>query len=78
MKVAISLPDPVFDAAERLAEEMRVSRSQLYARALASYLDLHGAAGVTARLNKVYASDSSEVDPALAAAQIASVADEAW
>jgi metal-responsive CopG/Arc/MetJ family transcriptional regulator len=83
MKVAISLPDPVFDAAERLAEEMRVSRSQLYAQALASYLDSHGAAAVgaaavTARLNDVYAKASSEIDPALAAAQLASVEDEAW
>jgi hypothetical protein len=78
MKVAISLPDPVFVAAERLAEEMRVSRSQLYARALASYLDAHGSAVATSKLNDVYAKASSEVDPALAAAQLASIEDEAW
>ena len=78
MKVAISLPDPVFDAAERLAEEMRVSRSQLYAQALASYLVSHGAAAVTAKLNEVYGLAASEVEPALASAQLASVDNEAW
>ena len=78
MKVAISLPDPVFDAAERLAEEMRVSRSQLYAQALASYLDSHGAAAVTSKLNDVYSKAVSEVDPVLAAAQLAALENEAW
>lgn len=78
MKVAISLPDPVFDAAERLADEMRVSRSQLYAQALASFLETHGAAAVTSKLNDVYRQASSKVDPALTAAQLATIEDEAW
>lgn len=78
MKVAISLPDPVFDAAERLAEELRVSRSQLYAQALVSFLNARGAAAVTERLNEVYGETSSELDPALASAQLASIQDEAW
>lgn len=78
MKVAISLPDPVFKAAERLAEEMRVSRSQLYAQALTCYLDSHGAAAVTAKLNDVYGRAASHVEPGLTAAQLAGVEDEAW
>ena len=53
MKVAISLPDPVFRAAEILASNLRKSRSQLYAEALASYVSVHSAHNVTQRLNEV-------------------------
>ncbi|MDP2092142.1 MAG: hypothetical protein Q8K17_03995, partial [Pseudohongiella sp.] len=42
MKIAISLPDPLFEAAEHLAEELRIPQSQLYAEALAAYLATHG------------------------------------
>lgn len=42
MKVAISLPDPVFNAAELLAQELCASRSQLYAQALSAYLESPG------------------------------------
>jgi predicted transcriptional regulator len=34
MKVAVSIPDPVFNEAERLAKRLKTSRSELYARAL--------------------------------------------
>jgi len=78
MKVAISLPDPVFDAAERLAEELHVSRSQLYSQALASFLEHRGGAAVTAKLNAVYAQEPSTLDDHLAQAQIAAVGHETW
>ena len=78
MKVAISLPDPLFEAAERLAEELHVSRSQLYAQALASFLEHRGGAAVTAKLNAVYAQEPSALDDDLAQAQMTSVGHEAW
>ena len=78
MKVAISLPDPVFDAAERLAAQLKVSRSQLYAQALAEYLGSRGADAVTEKLNAVYGSESSTLDPALKRAQSRAIGDEAW
>lgn len=78
MKVAISVPDPVFDAAERLAQELRVSRSHLYAQALATYLESRGAVAVTAKLNEVYSREPASVDPGLSKAQVASVGYEAW
>src|SRR2546427_1080786 len=34
MKTAVSIPDPLFEAAERLARRRGVRRSQLYAEAL--------------------------------------------
>jgi predicted transcriptional regulator len=78
MKVAISLPDPVFDAAERLAEELHVSRSHLYAQALSAYVDQRGAAAVTTRLNEIHGAKASGMEPALVRAQSASLGHEAW
>ena len=77
MKVAISLPDPVFSAAEKLAHRLRVSRSQLYAQAIEEYLGKRQDASVTERLNAVHAV-REPVDQALAAAQLGAIGDEAW
>jgi predicted transcriptional regulator len=41
MKTAISLPDDIFDQAERLARNLDLSRSELYRRALEEYLARH-------------------------------------
>lgn len=78
MKVAISLPDPVFTAAEQLARQLHVSRSQLYAQALEEYLGKRQGARVTEQLNAVYAVEQAPLDPALAAAQLGSIDHEAW
>lgn len=78
MKVAISLPDPIFEAAEHLAEELQIPRSQLYAEALAAYLHTHGGAAITARLNDVYGHNSADLDPALQKAQQQVLDRETW
>jgi metal-responsive CopG/Arc/MetJ family transcriptional regulator len=78
MKVAISLPDPVFRAAETLARKLKKSRSQLYAEAIAEYVGARGARALTARLNTVYGKESAEVDPTLKYAQLERLSREAW
>lgn len=78
MKVAVSLPDPVFDAAERLAKQRRVPRSQIFSEALQEYLANHSGPSVTAKLNAVYDVEKSTVDPELSSAQFASLSHEAW
>ena len=78
MKVAISLPDPVFRAAERLARRQRKPRSQLYAEAIAAYVGAHGASALTSKLNSVYGKQSSDIDPALSHAQLERLSREAW
>ncbi|MEO6966944.1 MAG: hypothetical protein ABI132_00580 [Rhodanobacteraceae bacterium] len=78
MKVAISVPDPVFREAEALASILNKSRSQLYAEALAGFVHKHSAHNVTQRLNAVYERQSSGLDPAFAAAQANALADETW
>lgn len=78
MKVAISLPDPLFTAAEHLAQELHIPRSQLYAEAISAYLGSHGATAITAKLNAVYGASSSQVDPELAQAQLRALSRETW
>jgi len=78
MKVAISLPDPLFAAGERFAGERGLSRSQLYSDALAEYLRTRAASAVTEQLDAVYAVQAVALDPALARAQIRGLDDEAW
>ncbi|MFW6199726.1 MAG: hypothetical protein ACOC8K_04055 [Gemmatimonadota bacterium] len=76
MKTAISLPDDLFEEAEALAAEKSVSRSELYATALAEYVAKHRDAEVTKRLNEVYATESSGLDSSLRSAQARSASEE--
>jgi metal-responsive CopG/Arc/MetJ family transcriptional regulator len=78
MKTAISLPDDLFRSADTLAERLGVSRSQLFATALAEYLAKHQAKKVTDQLNAVYAEQPSRLDPALGRLQARSVARDSW
>jgi hypothetical protein len=78
MKIAISVPDKVFKAGERLARERGISRSELYTNALSAYLGVHGAAAITARLDALYGKEDSRLDPALNSAQQQLLTDEAW
>lgn len=68
MKVAISIPDPVFEAAERASRRLRVPRSQFYARAVEAYVKQTSRSDVTARLDAVYADQPADVDPFLESA----------
>ena len=47
------MPDEVFDHAEHLAKRLKVSRSELYSRAVKEYVDRHGADKVTESLDAV-------------------------
>jgi metal-responsive CopG/Arc/MetJ family transcriptional regulator len=53
MKVAVSIPDDVFEEAEQLASHLQTSRSQLYARALAAFTRKHSPDRVTEAMNEV-------------------------
>jgi len=78
MKTAISIPDATFRAAETLAKRLGVSRSQLYRRALEKFMDAERRSEVTEKLNDIYVSESSELDPVLSEIQITSFPPEEW
>ena len=60
MKAAISVPDRVFRSAEQLAARLGVSRSELYANALAALVDKHQDDLITSRLNEIYGPDRED------------------
>jgi hypothetical protein len=53
MKTAVSLPDELFQAAERHARRSRKTRSRLYADAIAEYLGRHAPDEVTVAMDRV-------------------------
>jgi metal-responsive CopG/Arc/MetJ family transcriptional regulator len=78
MKTAISLPDPVFKQAEALAQQLGLSRSELYTKALQSYLKRYNRDQILLKLNQVYSRESSELDPVMAKMQFMSLPREDW
>jgi antitoxin MazE6 len=78
VKVAISLPDSLFEAAERLAKALEKPRSQVYAEAISEYVDNHDKSAITEKLNAVYSRESSALDEALNRAQLETLSDETW
>lgn len=68
MKTAVSIPDPVFKGAERLARRMKKSRSQLYSDALREFLRRHDSGALTSSWEQVLADVQEPVDPQLQAA----------
>lgn len=77
MKTAVSIPDPVFAAADDAARRLGISRSELYARALKRYLQDEPGDEVTVLLDEIYGEVPSNLDPELARAQRRAVS-EVW
>lgn len=80
MKTAISIPNETFEAAEKLAGRIGLSRSELYATAVAEYLARHRAAGIRERLDAVYdvAHETARLDAVMELTQPDSVTGEGW
>lgn len=78
MKTAISLPDSVFEEAEALAQQLGLSRSELYAKALQAYLKRYNRRQILLKLNQVYAQEPSDLDPVMAKMQFMSLPQEDW
>ena len=68
MKTAVSIPDEVFEHAERLARRARRSRSEVYSTALREYLARHTPDEVTEAMNHVCATVHDEPDGFVTAA----------
>jgi len=73
MKTVISIPDPLFEAAEQFAKHKGLSPSQLYAVALQEYLQLHKPDQITQQLDAVYANEDSSIDQLFVSLQIHSL-----
>ncbi len=78
MKTAISIPDPLFAAAEKFAKNQGLSRSQLYAIALQEYLQSHQPDQITQQLDAIYADEDSSIDPLFVSLQAHTISEENW
>ena len=78
MKVALSIPDDLFESADALSKRLGVSRSRLYATALADYVAKHQTRKVTERLDAVYSAEDSRLDEPLRRAQARSLQRDSW
>ena len=78
MKIALSIPDELFQAAETLGKRLGVTRSRLYATALADYVAKHHGRRTTERLNAVYAAEDGRLDPVVRRAQRRSLGRNSW
>lgn len=78
MKTAISIPDPIFQAAETLANRLGISRSELYAKAVASFIEQVKNKDVTAQLDQVYSDINNSLAEEDSSLQFSSLDREEW
>ena len=78
MKVAVSIPDDLFDSAESLGKRLGVARSHLYATALAEFLAKHRGRKTTEQLNRLYAEEESRVEKPVRRLQARSIRGASW
>ena len=64
VKITISMPDSVYTDAERLAQRLGKSRSQLYREAVAEYVARHDTETLTEAMDKVCDTVDAHCDPA--------------
>jgi len=79
MKTAISIPDPIFKTAEKLANRLGMSRSELYVRAISKYVEAHKNKKITELLNEVYSDvEDQGLDKHFKRSQMKSINREEW
>jgi metal-responsive CopG/Arc/MetJ family transcriptional regulator len=78
MKVALSIPDDLFESGETLSRRLGVSRSRLYATALAEFVAKNRGRKITERLNAVYETEDSRLPRDLRRLQGRSFTREPW
>ncbi len=78
MKTAISIPNPIFHAAERMAHMLGISRSQLFTQAMSEYISAHKYQNITEQLNALYKENDTTLDRTLATLQAKSIPHEKW
>ncbi len=78
MKTAVSVPDDVFEDAEHLAKHLKISRSQLYQRALGEFVARHSPEAITDALDQVCAELETTSEPFVAEAARRTLARVQW
>lgn len=78
MKVAVSIPQDVFEVGEEVSRRMGVSRSRFYADAVREYAKTHSGDEITRELNRVYEAGSDDAEPEIEEAALDVLRRERW
>jgi metal-responsive CopG/Arc/MetJ family transcriptional regulator len=78
MKTAVSIPDQVFEQAERLARRTRKSRSHVFSSALREYVARHSPDDVTEAMDRVCDHVGEHADPFVARAAWQTLEHSEW
>ena len=78
MKTAVSIPDEVFEDAERLAKRLKKSRSEVYSLALSEYVARHGTNHVTESMDRAMDGIGVELDSFVPAASRHRLEETEW
>jgi len=78
MKADISIPNPIYETSEKLAQQLGMSLSEFFLAALTEYVAKYQQVDVTERLNQVYESESSSLEPEFMNMQVVSIGSETW
>ena len=84
MKIETSVPDDVFQEAEKLAKRLNISNSELFRQAVVAFVrtgpapETQETDPIREKLDSVYSEQPSEVDEALLRMQFASLPKEVW
>lgn len=78
MKTAVSIPNELFDVAERLARRTRKSRSRLFSDALREYVARRSPDKITEAMDEALAEIGENKDPFVAAASRRRLEQSEW
>lgn len=78
MKTEMSIPNPLYQRSQQLAQQLEMPLSEFFIVALKNYVDLYPSDDVTRQLNEVYATESSALEPEIVRLQTASIGHESW
>ncbi len=78
MKTAVSVPDDVFEGAERLARREGRSRSEVYSAAIRDYVARHEPDEIAEALDRVVADVGEGMDPFVTAASRRTLESTDW
>jgi len=80
MKTGIYIPDDIFSMAEKIAQRMNMSRSELYSKAIKEFLNNLTSENITQQLDAIYGDDEndSKIGEAISRSQLNILEKEEW
>jgi hypothetical protein len=78
MKTAISVSDDIFELSERLAKQLKVSRSKIFAMGVEKLGHEFEKDEITKKLNDFYGKNKAEIDPVVSKISALSLPNDEW